>query len=108
MAVKKKTKAPPVDPDALARAFTERVGDAIRSARRTREWTQAELAERAELSANYVARLERGELGPSLWVAHKLVSALGTTLDALLANAKVAPPLARTKFGKSRAARYEL
>lgn len=103
-----KKRALPVDPDALARAFTERVGEAIRAARRTREWTQAELAERAELSANYVARLERGELGPSLWVAHKIASALGTTLDALLQNEKAAPPLARTKFSKSRAARYEV
>ena len=107
MAVRKK-KSSPVDPEAVARAFTERVGEAIRTARRTRDWTQAELAERAELSANYVARLERGELGASLWVAHKLVGALGTTLDALLQTAKVPPPLARTKFSKSRAARYEL
>ncbi len=103
-----KKKSPPVDPEALARAFTLRVGEAIRSARRTRDWTQADLAERAELSANYVARLERGELGPSLWVAHKLASALGTSIDALLQNAKVPPPLARTKFSKLRAARYEL
>jgi transcriptional regulator with XRE-family HTH domain len=103
-----KKKAVPLDPDAMARAFTERVGYAIRTARTTREWTQAELAERAELSANYVARLERGELGPSLWVAHRIAMALGTTIDALLVSAKVAPPLARTKFAKSRAARYEL
>lgn len=106
MAAKKKVIA--MDPDAISRAFTERVGYAIRIARTTREWTQAELAERAELSANYVARLERGELGPSLWVAHKLAMALGTSIDALLVNAKVAPPVARTKFAKSRAARYEL
>jgi ribosome-binding protein aMBF1 (putative translation factor) len=106
VAAKKKTAT--VDPEELARAFTERVGEAIRAARRTREWTQADLAERAELSANYIARLERGELGASLWVAHKIASALGTSIDALLQNAKAPPPLARTKFGKSRAARYEL
>jgi transcriptional regulator with XRE-family HTH domain len=101
-------KKPVMDPEALARVFTERVGDAIRAARRTREWTQAELALRAGLSSNYVARLERGELGASLWVAHRIASALGTTVDALISNARVAPPVARTKFAKSRAERYEL
>ncbi|MBI2389798.1 MAG: helix-turn-helix domain-containing protein [Deltaproteobacteria bacterium] len=107
MAAKKKAAAQP-DPEALQRAFVERVGEAIRAARWVREWTQAELAAEAGLSPNYVARLERGELGPSLWVAHRLAQALGIGLDALLVNAKSAPPLARTKFAKSRAARYEL
>jgi transcriptional regulator with XRE-family HTH domain len=98
------TPTPTPEPESLSRAFTEQVGDAIRSARRTREWTQAELAARAGLSSNYVARLERGELGPSLWVAHRLVTALGTTIDALLGGVREAPPIARTKFAK----RYEL
>lgn len=94
----------PQDADLRARAFTHQVGDAIRFARRTREWTQAELATRAGLSSNYVARLERGELGASLWVAHRIANALGTTLDALIAAEPAAPPLVQTKFAK----RYEL
>lgn len=94
----------PTDPDELARAFTEQVGEAIRMARRARAWTQAELATRAGLSSNYVARLERGELGASLWVAHRLANALGTTIDAMTAGLRLVPPIARTKFAK----RYEL
>lgn len=100
----------PQDAEAEAelKVFTERVGDAIRAARRVREWTQAELAERASLSSNYVARLERGELGASLWVAHRLARALGTSIDALLQSEKAAPALARTKFARSKGERYEI
>src|SRR5688500_155867 len=50
------------------RAFNTTVGEAIRRARQEHGWTQAFLAEQAGLSPNYVARLERGELGPSLFV----------------------------------------
>lgn len=49
-----------------------------------RGWTQARLAEVAGLSPNYVARLERGELGPSLFVANQLCEALGIDVDTLL------------------------
>lgn len=102
----RKFEAPEVDSE--LKAFVERVGGVIRAARHVREWTQAELAERAALSSNYVARLERGELGASLWVAHRLAQALGTTVDALLVHARSAPPLARTKFARSKGERYEL
>lgn len=102
------SKPPPSEADLEMRAFIERVGDAIRSARHVREWTQAELAERASLSSNYVARLERGELGASLWVAHRLAQALGTTIDALLAHERTAPPLVRTRFARSKAERVAI
>ena len=80
-------------------AFTAAVGEAIRRARQERGWTQVELAEKAGLSSNYVARLERGEVGPSLFVAQKLCEALDTDLDAL-----TAPPRARNTT-KKRAVR---
>jgi len=70
--------------------FAVTVGDGIRRVRQELGFTQAELAERAGLSANYVARLERGELGPSLWVAVRLAEALQTPLESLLSG-KVAP-----------------
>lgn len=47
-----------------------------------------ELAEAAGLSSNYVARLERGELGPSLFVACKLAEAFGLNVDALVGPAE--------------------
>ncbi len=63
--------------------FSTVVGEAIRRARQVRGWTQAALAETAGLSPNYVARLERGEVGPSLFVAQQLCDALGIDVDAL-------------------------
>jgi HTH-type transcriptional regulator/antitoxin HipB len=67
-----------------AKSFAAGVGEAVRRARQTRGWTQAELAERAGLSPNYVARLERGELGPSLLVAHMLCATLDIEVAELL------------------------
>ena len=87
------------EPVGDADAFTHAVGEAIRRARQERGWTQVELAEAAGLSSNYVARLERGEVGPSLFVAQKLCEALDTDLDAL-----TAPPRARNTT-KKRATR---
>jgi transcriptional regulator with XRE-family HTH domain len=45
-----------------------------------------QLAEAAGLSANYIARLERGELGPSLFVAYQLAASLGIAIGALFAT----------------------
>ena len=86
----------PTDPNEFALG----VGECIRSARQERGWTQAQLAEGADLSVNYVARLERGELGPSLFVASRLANALGMPLEALVAG-KSAP----RGTGKRRIAR---
>lgn len=76
------------------------MGEGIRRSRQEHGWTQAFLAEQAGLSPNYVARLERGELGPSLFVATRLCEALGIEVDALVA------PLAQAarKTSKRRAA----
>jgi ribosome-binding protein aMBF1 (putative translation factor) len=84
-----------VDDDEAQRMFAATVGDALRKARLGRTWTQAQLAEAARLSANYVARLERGELGPSFFVANRLADALGIEVAALLDVRDVAPPVAR-------------
>ena len=67
------------------RSFNTTVGEAIRRARQEHGWTQAFLAEQAGLSPNYVARLERGELGPSLFVASRICEALTIEIDSLVA-----------------------
>ena len=85
---------PPSDDPA---AFAAGVGEAVRRARQERGWTQKELAERAGLSPNYVARLERGELGPSLYVASELCAALGIDVGSLLRGGTV--PARTTKRG---------
>ena len=65
-------------------AFNTIVGEGIRKARQEHGWTQAFLADQARLSPNYVARLERGELGPSLFVANRICEALGIALEQLV------------------------
>jgi len=65
------------------KAFAVIVGEAVRRARQSHGWTQAQLAEAAGFSANYIARLERGELGPSLFVANQLCSTLGIPVSTL-------------------------
>ena len=77
---------PPRDPEAEQgehRAFNLVVGEGIRRARRAHGWTQALLATHARLSPNYVARLERGELGPSLFVANRICEALDIAVEEL-------------------------
>jgi DNA-binding XRE family transcriptional regulator len=68
-------------------AFHVAVGGAIRQFRHEFQWTQAGLAKQTGLSPNYIARLERGELGPSLFVARLLCRAFAITLDDLVASA---------------------
>jgi transcriptional regulator with XRE-family HTH domain len=74
---------PPADLD--PKEFAASVGESIRTARQALGWTQVQLADAAGLSANYVARLERGELGPSFFVAHQICEALRIDLEELLA-----------------------
>jgi ribosome-binding protein aMBF1 (putative translation factor) len=73
--------------------FATSVGERIRVARQHKGWTQVELADASGLSSNYVARLERGELGASLFVAMRIADALGITLDGL---AQSPAPAAKT------------
>lgn len=69
------------------KGFNVNVGEAIRRVRQEHGWTQAFLADQAGLSPNYIARLERGELGPSLFVAHRICEALQIDLVALVGPA---------------------
>lgn len=82
------------------RSFNTMVGEAIRRSRQERGWTQAFLAEQAGLSPNYIARLERGELGPSLFVANRIGRALTITLDTLVRPVTDAHPTRKTLAGR--------
>ena len=89
------SEAPPDDPG----EFATTVGDSIRRMRQERGWTQVELATKSGLSANYVARLERGELSPSFFVACRIAEAFDVALELMLG----AKPVSRTT--KRRAVR---
>src|SRR5580704_8414752 len=80
---RRSTSVPPASRTDDPKAFAAVVGEAVRRARQSRGWTQAQLAEAAGFSANYIARLERGELGPSFFVANQLCSTLGIAVSTL-------------------------
>jgi ribosome-binding protein aMBF1 (putative translation factor) len=96
-------KVPAKTPEAVEdehHVFNTMVGDGIRRARQEHGWTQAVLADKAGLSPNYIARLERGELGPSLFVANRICEALTIALEELVG----APGVARKTTTKRRVA----
>jgi transcriptional regulator with XRE-family HTH domain len=85
-------------------AFNTVVGEGIRRARQEHGWTQAHLADQARLSPNYIARLERGELGPSLFVANRICEALTIPLEDLVGPLGSSSGAARKTTAKRRAA----
>jgi transcriptional regulator with XRE-family HTH domain len=69
--------------------FAQQLGKRIRRARMECGMTQGELASEARVGANYVPRLERGELVPSVEAAFRIAKALGMSLDELCGRAMV-------------------
>lgn len=63
----------------------KRIGSKIAYYRKIRGMTQVELAEKAEMSASYISRIERGASvqGIPLTIYLRLAVALGVTLEDL-------------------------
>ena len=62
----------------------KKIGQRIKEIRCQNHMTQAELAERAHISDNYISRVERGVKKVSLGVLIKIAKVLDTPLDALV------------------------
>ncbi len=62
----------------------EELGAVVRETRQRRGMSQQTLAERASLSRNFVAQVERGESSPTVATLARLATALGTTVGELL------------------------
>lgn len=60
---------------------TQQFGVAIRQARRSRGWTQAELAERAAVSRPALIGLERGNPRGEIGIAFRVLAALGHQIE---------------------------
>lgn len=67
----------------------QRFGKAVRRRRRELDFSQEELAERAELHRTYLSDIERGEGNPSLEVIEKLANALDISVIALFSEYKI-------------------
>jgi putative transcriptional regulator len=55
----------------------------LRVLRAERKWSQADLAERLEVSRQSVNAIETGKYDPSLPLAFKLARLFGTTIEAI-------------------------
>lgn len=61
-----------------------RYGKRLRTARLAKGLTQQELAEKADLSVNHYAQIERGEKNPSVTTISSIVQVLGLTPNDIL------------------------
>lgn len=58
---------------------TRKVAETLKALRRNRNLTQAEVAEKSKMSTNYYAKIERGEVRPSVDIYERLAKALKAT-----------------------------
>jgi transcriptional regulator with XRE-family HTH domain len=64
-------------------AIRRRLGDAVRTLRHARGWTQEMLGERAGLSYKFIGEIERGQGNPSVDTLERLSVALGVDVTEL-------------------------
>ena len=64
---------------AAADSTTKKVAKKLKSLRLDRDLTQADIAEKAKMSTNYYAKIERGEVRPSVDIYERLAKALKVT-----------------------------
>ena len=65
----------------------ELIGKRIENLRKKRGWSQGKLAEKADLSNNYLSNIEHSRSIPSIETLVRLCTALDVTPDALLLGA---------------------
>lgn len=65
-------------------AILQEFGRRVRNAREARDWSQEDLAEKAQLDRTYVGAVERGERNLSLLSINKLARALNESFDGFL------------------------
>jgi transcriptional regulator with XRE-family HTH domain len=67
----------------MKRGQLQAIGRRIQEIRRERKMTQGTLAERAELTANYIGKIERGEAQPTLEALLAIAEALRVSVSNL-------------------------
>jgi transcriptional regulator with XRE-family HTH domain len=96
----------PVDGGAPANNPTARIGQRIRRARLTRNYTQGDLA-RGDFSVSYVSAVERGQIRPSLGALERLSVKLRVPIAELLTDAHDAEIDAAASYTASYSAESE-
>ena len=64
-------------------ATTMKTAKRLRALRHDRNLTQVQIAEKAKMSPNYYAKIERGEVRPSIDMYERLAKALKVTASEL-------------------------
>jgi len=64
-------------------ATTKKIAKRLRTVRIERNLTQAQVADKADLNTNYYAKIERGEIRPSIATYEKLAKVLKITSTEL-------------------------
>ena len=64
--------------------LSQRLGASIRRLRLARGWSQAELAEKADVSVDYISLLERGQRAPALGVLVQISEIFKVSVDEVL------------------------
>lgn len=70
------------------------IGYRIKEVREQNNFSQAELAEKTELSVSYISHIENAKRKASLESIIRIVNALGITIDELLAGVQMHNPTA--------------
>lgn len=71
----------------MDKELSESIGTAARAARTSLELTQEDAAERIGVSAEFYARIERGNALPSVPTLARISTSLGVSADSLLGRA---------------------
>jgi XRE family transcriptional regulator, regulator of sulfur utilization len=66
------------------------LGRVVLKERRERGWTQAQLADHAQLSRNQVSLIERGKMAPTIWTIERLAGAFDKRPHQLIKAAEEA------------------
>lgn len=61
----------------------EQFGKRLKSIRGSRSWTQENLAEKMDISSNYISSIERGQENPTFDMLVKFSKALGIEMEEL-------------------------
>lgn len=64
-------------------AITKKTAKRLRALRHDRNLTQVQVADKAKMSPNYYAKIERGEVRPSIDMYERLAKALKVTASEL-------------------------
>lgn len=62
----------------------EKVGRNLKKARKQKELTQVQVAEKVDIHPNYYAKIERGEIQPALDTLEKIFKVLGVKSSDIL------------------------